>query len=109
MNHQSACLFVVPAPAAPNEAQPHEIREIVIVCTAEDSLGLAKEEITGFHSVRLIEMGDIKTTSRARAAAIRAASGPVVALAEDHAFPEPDWAEVLIRAHRQPWAAVGPA
>jgi hypothetical protein len=31
-----------------------------------------------------------------------------VAMAETHCFPEPQWAEALIDAHRGPWAAVGP-
>jgi len=44
----------------------------------------------------------------ARAAGMRAATAPVVVLAEDHSFPEPDWAAALIKAHRGPWAAVGP-
>jgi hypothetical protein len=33
----------------------------------------------------------------------------VVACCEDHAFPDPGWAQALIQAHRQPWAVVGPA
>jgi hypothetical protein len=32
-----------------------------------------------------------------------------VALAEDHAYPEPGYAEALIKAHKGPWAGVGPA
>jgi hypothetical protein len=43
----------------------------------------------------------------ARLAGVRAASAPVVAFIEDHCFPDPDWAERLIEAHRGPWAAVG--
>ena len=33
----------------------------------------------------------------------------MVAFAEDHSFPDPGWAESLIKAHEQHWAAVGPA
>jgi hypothetical protein len=44
----------------------------------------------------------------AKAAAVTEASAPVVAFAEDHCFPEPDWAEALITAHNQGYAAVGP-
>lgn len=83
--------------------------EIVIVCPSEDSLGLIETEIAGFHSVRVIEIDEVKTTSAARVAGIRAASASVVALCEDHAFPEPGWAEAFIEAHKQPWAGVGPA
>ena len=82
--------------------------ELIIVCPAEDELGL-EEELPGFHSVRILSVGPIITTSKARAAAIRIATGPVVALAEDHAYPETGWAEAMIEAHKQPWAAVGAA
>jgi hypothetical protein len=39
---------------------------------------------------------------------VRAASAPIVVFCEDHAFPDPTWAEALIVAHRRPYAAVGP-
>ncbi len=35
------------------------------------------------------------------------ASGRLVAILEDHAQVQPDWATALIDAHRAPWAAVG--
>jgi hypothetical protein len=40
---------------------------------------------------------------------VRQASAPVVGFVESHSYPSPGWAEALIDAHRQPWAAVGPA
>lgn len=33
----------------------------------------------------------------------------MVAYAEEHSYPAPDWAEALIKAHRQSWAVVGVA
>ncbi len=36
------------------------------------------------------------------------ASGSIVAFAEDHAFPDREWAETIIRAHQGPWTAVSP-
>ncbi len=83
--------------------------EIVILCPSKDSLDLVDPELAGFHSVRVIELGEIISAAGARAAGVRAASAPVVAFCEDHAYPEQDWAEALIEAHKQPWAAVGPA
>lgn len=52
---------------------------------------------------------DAGTAAEAYAAGIGAARADVVALAEDHAFPPPDWTERLLEAHGGPWAAVGPA
>jgi glycosyltransferase involved in cell wall biosynthesis len=83
--------------------------EVVIVYPSKDSLGLIESDLSGFCSIRVIEFGEIKTLAAARVVGIRTASAPLVALGEDHAFPEPGWAEALIAAHRLPWAAVGPA
>jgi GT2 family glycosyltransferase len=44
----------------------------------------------------------------ANAAGVRQATADVVVLAEDHCFPDPGWAEALLDAHREAWAAVGP-
>lgn len=43
----------------------------------------------------------------ARAEGVRYAHADVVAFVEDHCFPAPDWAEILIETHRGEWAAVG--
>ena len=61
-----------------------------------------------FHSVRVVESDTRVSPPRARAAGVAVASAPVVAFSETHCFPVPEWAEVLIEAHRGPWAAVGP-
>ena len=53
-------------------------------------------------------MGPLHSVAAARAEGIRRARAPVVALAEDHSYPAPGWAQALIAAHREPWAAVGP-
>ncbi len=50
---------------------------------------------------------DINRWGRARAEAVRLASAEVIGFIEDHCFPEPEWAAVLIEAYRGPWAAVG--
>ena len=44
---------------------------------------------------------------KARKAGIDHARGDIIAFVEDHTIPAPDWAEVLIRTHQGPWAAVG--
>jgi GT2 family glycosyltransferase len=80
----------------------------VIVAPSIDGLGLDDSEVKDFYQVRVVEVGALTSTAKARAAGIRQAGAPVVALVEDHAFPATGWAEALIEAHRQPWAAVGP-
>ncbi len=83
--------------------------EVVIVAPSAESLAAAESDLREFPHRRIVAVGSVTSTARARAAGIRAATAPVVALAEDHAFPAPGWAAALIAAHRQPWAAVGPA
>lgn len=83
--------------------------EIVIVAPSRKLLGLDESELSVFACYDVVEMGLIQSIGQANTAGIRRATGPIVALAEDHCFPDPDWAENLIAAHRGPWGAVGPA
>lgn len=80
--------------------------EIVIVAPSTDVLNLNPEALEVFQAVRVAEVGMIQSTAAARAAGVREATAPVVAFAEDHSYPEPDWAEALIEAHRRPEVAV---
>lgn len=82
--------------------------EIVIVAPSAESLGLETSDVEEFCRVRIVEIGVMTSTAKARVAGIRGAGAPVVAFVEDHSFPAHGWAEALIQAHRQPWAAVGP-
>jgi hypothetical protein len=51
----------------------------------------------------------VTSIGAANAAGVRRARGRVVVLTEDHCFPDPDWAEALIDAHRSDdICAVGP-
>lgn len=83
--------------------------EIVIAAPSKKTLELEEAALRDFHSFKVVEVGAMTSTARARAAGVFAASAPVVAFVEDHAFPANGWAEALIAAHQQSWAAVGPA
>ena len=54
-----------------------------------------------------VTLGRDATWGHARARAAEMANSPVVAFIEDHCTADPSWAEALVRAHQQPWAAVG--
>jgi predicted dehydrogenase len=82
--------------------------ELIIVAPSAGSLNIVEDELKDFLQYRVVEAGPIRSVGSANALGIRHASAPVVALAEDHAFPAPGWAEALIETQRQPWAAVGP-
>lgn len=80
----------------------------LILVGPSDELGLVASDVAGFHSHQVVVMGPVLSSSRARVEGIRRSRGAVIAFAEDHAFPDPDWAEALLLAHEGPWAAVGP-
>jgi hypothetical protein len=82
--------------------------EILIVAPSSSELDLDASEMRNFLRHKVVEVGHMNSTARARAEGVREASAPVVAFAEDHAFPAPGWAEALIERHREVWAAVGP-
>ena len=83
--------------------------ELIIVAPSAERAAPDSDAVRGLHSVRVLETGAMHATGPARARAIREASANVVAFAEDHCFPRPDWAEALLAAHNGPHAAVGPA
>lgn len=83
--------------------------ELVIVATSRDTLQADADVLARFPRHAIVEIGDFVSLGAANAAGVRAATAPLVALAEDHCFADPDWAAHLMRAHDGPWAAVGPA
>jgi hypothetical protein len=82
--------------------------ELVLITAGNDLLDLESGETDGFHSVRVVVAPGLMG-NRARAAGIRCAGAPIVALAEDHCYPEPGWAAALIARFNDGWSAVGPA
>jgi hypothetical protein len=83
--------------------------ELLIVAPSIAALAAPPGELEGFARCEVIEVGTITRIARAKLPAVRLATGPVVAFAEDHCFPAPTWAAALVAAHGAEWAAVGPA
>jgi hypothetical protein len=82
--------------------------ELVIVAPVDDP-GLIQSEVDGFAGVVVVNGGPLRTSNLFRVTGIRRASAPVVVLAEDHSFPEPEWAQALIDAHASgDFAVAGP-
>ncbi len=61
----------------------------------------------GLWGGQIVRVPRIASRGQANAAGALAARAPVVALAEDHAYPAADWKEALLEDHQGPWAAVG--
>jgi hypothetical protein len=85
-----------------------DMLEIVIVAPSADELNAQESQLKLFHSFQVAEIGKVETMGVANAAGARVARAPVVVFVEEHSHPHPGWAEALIQAHREPWAAVGP-
>src|ERR1700730_3633233 len=83
--------------------------ELLIVVPSREGLGLEDCGVQGVAGVRVLEVGPILSMPEAKLSAVRNATRPVIPFAEDHCYPEPEWAEHLIKAHRERWAAVGPS
>jgi hypothetical protein len=86
----------------------HAQIEVVVVAPNAERPALQAPDMEGFWGYQVVEVGDFGTGARARAAGIVRARAPLVALAEEHAFPAAGWAEALIVAHERECAAVGP-
>lgn len=86
-----------------------ELLELVIVVPSLNAVTSGLTDLDHFCSWRIVELGVMRSVTQAKRAGIRCATGSIVVLTEDHSLPEPTWAQSLIAAHRDGWAAVGPA
>lgn len=84
-----------------------DIEFIVVVATNDELHGMNIGQ-TEFFAVNVLAVGAITDRGDAAARGITVATSPIVALIEDHSFPEPEWGEAFIRAHTGHWAGVGP-
>jgi len=83
--------------------------ELVIVAPALDAVASGIPDLDAFGSWRIVELGVMRSVAHAKLEGIRCATASVVVMTEDHSLPEANWAQSLIEAHRDGWAAVGPA
>jgi len=90
------------------EQTVREYLELVIVAPSADHLDIVESDLECFPGYQVVEIGAFDSNAVARAAGVRAARTPLVAFAEDHCFPAPDYAERLIERHREAWSGVGP-
>lgn len=81
--------------------------ELVVVAEREREGGARLEKAGSALRTKLVPVDAIESRAAAYAAGAREARAPLVALLEDHARPDPEWAEVVAEAHRGPWAVVG--
>src|SRR3954454_13951957 len=73
--------------------------EILIAAPSRETLQLDEAEMEPFVRWSVVEVGPVEQISEGKIPAIHQASAPVIAFAEDHSYPEPEWAAELIQAH----------
>ncbi len=87
----------------------HKEIEIVIVTTPQGLATIDEADFVPFHSYQMVRLENMLTVGVGFTAGITHARAAIVVMAEDHAYPNPQWAEALIAAHQQDYSAVGPA
>jgi len=60
-----------------------------------------------FPEVRFLLVEKRRTYAELRAAGIRSAKAPIVAITEDHCLPRENWCAAIVAAHSEPHAAIG--
>lgn len=84
--------------------------EVVVVAPDEEAGRANPPFAEGFGKYTVVPAGPVKNRGGAAARGVLRASAPVVALTENHCFPDRDWGERTVAAHRRGgWAGVGPA
>ena len=71
--------------------------EMIIVGPSRDQINADQDELAKFHSYQIVEVGKVVSVAQTMAAGVIAAKAPYVTYAEEHGFPPPNLAEVLIR------------
>lgn len=76
--------------------------ELVVVAPERASVAHRLNDRLGFHSIQIVSAGPIQNVDHASAPGLLAAASEIVASIEDHAFPDPDWAEQLLAGWSDP-------
>ena len=81
--------------------------ELVLVGPNETCWEGTEDHVGPFRHCQLLTCDRLRTRGQGAALGIANSKAPIVALTEDHSYPEPTWAERLIAAHAGRWTAVG--
>ena len=83
--------------------------EIVFVVAKSNMFKPVEADLQCFHSWKIVIIDEVTSIGLSFTGGIYQASAPIIALTEDHSFPDIHWAELFIKDHQQPWAVVGPS
>lgn len=80
--------------------------ELLIVTPRPEGIESHANAWCEFHSVKLVRVKTLAEPAAGRLCGFNESTAPLIAYAEDHAFPSPNWADALIQAHAGPYSAV---
>jgi hypothetical protein len=83
--------------------------EVILVHRPDGASEVDAAQFREFHSFRLLELPADFHLAEGFAAGFAAATAPALTYVEDHVTLNPEWAAVIVEAHRGPWVAVAPA
>jgi hypothetical protein len=90
------------------QGPPEQIELVLVTPERDHSLAAARyPELDTFGAVQVVTAGGPLSAATGFAAGIRAARAPLVAYCEEHALPDPGWAQARIDAHAAGATAVG--
>jgi hypothetical protein len=82
--------------------------EVLIAAPDPELVRITAADRAAFADVRIVSLGGRRSLSLARALCTQAARADFVAFGEDHCFPSPEWAEVLLTRLGEGYAGAGP-
>lgn len=83
--------------------------EVIAILPAAEEPGPSAEAVGRFGAFTSVVVGLIGNRGAAAAKGVRHATAPVVAFTENHCFPDPDWAEILLAHYDDGIDGVAPA
>jgi hypothetical protein len=83
--------------------------EMIVVSPDDDYAVAERQLVARFQGFRAVKDSAIDNVDRAVARTLLEGQAPIVASIEDHAYPDPDWAEHVLAAYGEDTVAVGSA
>lgn len=82
--------------------------EVIILTAHDNKICFENQDVNPYQALQISHVNSELSLGEAKAIGLKAANAPVVVFLEDHVFPEPGFAEALVKSHGQGRAAVGP-
>lgn len=82
--------------------------ELIILTAPDNKIPFERQDKDSFFDFQISHVDSELSLGEVKAIGLRSANAPVVVFLEDHVFPEPGFAEALVKNHGRGLAVVGP-